>query len=99
LDTRRVSLVNIDGPTSIRIDAEITAAGDLLLSGQDIGQAPSECFGDSDYEYWLTIPAASKDDVLLAVIQALYSGNASLMSELKEFLEARGIPCKFDSYA
>ena len=65
--------------TSIHIDAEITNSGDLLLPGQDLGQAPLEFFGDSDYEHWLRIPAANKDQVLLALIQTLYSGNTSLI--------------------
>ena len=57
----KVSLVRIEGPTSVYIDAEITDEGDLLFSGQDVGEAPSEMFGDSDYEYWLMIPALHKD--------------------------------------
>src|SRR5688572_15022591 len=95
---RKVSLVDVEGPTSVYIDAEITAAGDLLLSGQHLGEAPRAVFGDSDYEYWLEIPAASKDDLLLALIETRYSGNASLISDLKQYLEARGIPCQFASY-
>lgn len=66
--TNKVILVNIQGPTSIYIDAAITDEGDLLFSGQDIGDAPNEIFGDSDYEYWLTIKAAHKDRLLLALI-------------------------------
>ena len=93
-----VSLVQVKGPTSIYIDAEITDEGDLLFSGQDIGQAPSETFGDSDYEYWLYIKAASKDRVLLALIEKLYSGNTKLISEFMEYLKSKEIPYEFHSY-
>lgn len=94
----KVRLVHTKGATSIHIDAEITDKGDLLLSGQDVGQAPRELLGDSDYEYWLTIRAPNKDQVLLALIQKLYAGNTSVISELKDYLESKGIPCEFSSY-
>lgn len=93
-----IQLVNQHGPTSIHIDVRIEENGDLRLSGQDIGEAPEAIFGDSDYEYWLTVPAAEKDRVLLALIDKLYRGNPSAVSELKEFLEARNIACSFHTY-
>lgn len=97
--TAKVQLVQADGPTSIRVDAEITDEGDLLLSGQDLGAAPQEAFGDSDYEYWLKILAADKDRLLLVVLERDYSGNLSVISDLMTFLKAKGIPYEFASYA
>ena len=93
-----VELVNIQGATSIYIDVRINENGDLLLSGQDIGDAPEEIFGDLDYEYWLTVPAAEKDKLLLALIEKHYAGNSTVISEMKEFLESKQIPCEFHSY-
>ena len=58
-----IKLVSQGGATSIHIDMRLKEDGDLLFSGQDIGDAPEEIFGDSDYEYWLTIPAAEKDQL------------------------------------
>ncbi|MGD8584725.1 MAG: hypothetical protein PVH65_10090 [Chloroflexota bacterium] len=95
----KVNLVQVKGPTSIYIDVEITDEGDLLFSGQDIGKAPEEFFGDSDYEYWLLVKAAQKDQLLLALIERFYSGNTRVISELREFLNARGIANEFDSYS
>jgi hypothetical protein len=94
----KVNLVHIEGATSIYIDVKITDQGDLLFSGQDLGKAPIEMFGDSDYEYWLNIPAQNKDQMLLALIEKFYSGNARVISELKTFLESKKIPCNFSSY-
>lgn len=95
----KVRLVRVEGPTSIYIDAEITDEGDLLFSGQDIGEASSEMFGDSDYEYWLRISASHKDQVLLALIEKLYSGITKLISELGDYLKFKGIPCEFFKYS
>jgi hypothetical protein len=95
---KRVNLVRIQGATSTHIDAEITNEGDLLFSGQDVGEDPKQFFGDIDYEYWLQVKASEKDRVLLAVIKKLYSGNPSAFEEFKEFLESKHIPCEFSSY-
>ena len=96
--SEKVNLVHTHGATSVRIDVEITDEGDLLFSGQDVGDAPEEFWGDSDYEYWLKISAADKDRVLLALIEKLYSGNGSLISEIKDYLAYKGIPSEFASY-
>jgi hypothetical protein len=93
-----VSLVEQKGPTSIYISVQITDDGDLLFSGQDLGEAPQKVFGDSDYEYWLTIKATDKDQVLLALIEKHYSGNTTLISELMEYLKSKEITYEFHSY-
>src|SRR5210317_2534819 len=92
-----IKLVSQGGSTSIHIDMRIDENGDLLFSGQDIGNAPEEIFGDSDYEYWLTVPAAEKDRLLLALIEKHYAGDALVISSLREFMESKQIPCSFYS--
>ena len=96
--TDKVKLVEIEGATSRYIDAEITDKGDLLLSGQDIGDAPREVWHEDEYEYWLTIRSTNKDKVLLALLEKLYTGNPSVISELKHYLESKDIPCEFFNY-
>ena len=64
-----IKLVSQGGSTSIHIDMRINENGDLLFSGQDIGSAPEEIMGDTDYEFWLTVPAAEKDRRLLALLE------------------------------
>ena len=93
-----IKLVRQGGSTSIYIDVCINENGDLLFSGQDIGSAPEEIFGDLDYEYWLTVPAIEKDKLLLALIEKHYGGDASVVSTLREFMESKEIPCSFYSY-
>jgi hypothetical protein len=91
-------LVKQGGATSIHIDVQIDDKGNLLFSGQDIGRAPEEIFGDLDYEYWLTVPAAEKDRLLLALIQKFYHGDASVISGFRELLESKDIPHQFHSF-
>jgi len=94
-EPHRIVLVEQPGETSIHISAEIGQEGDLQLSGHDIGKVPREIFGDSDYEYWLTVPAAQKDRLLLALLEALYQGDACAVSKLRKMLVAKKIPCEF----
>ena len=97
-ETHQIVLVEQSGETSIRILAEIREDGDLQLSGQDVGKAPLELLGDSDYEYWLAVPAAQKDRLLLALLDSLYKGDVRTVSKMREMLEARKIPCEFSCY-
>jgi hypothetical protein len=60
---KKVKLVAHRSETSVFIDAEIDDKGNLLLSGQDIGKAPKEWFGNSDYEYWVVVAAPDKERV------------------------------------
>ena len=94
----QVVLVEQPGETSIHIRAEILANGDFQLSGQDLGKAPMEIFGDSDYEYWLTVPAAQKDSLLLALLESLHKGDVHVVSKIKAMCAARNIPCEFSCY-
>jgi hypothetical protein len=48
--------------------------GDLVLEGQDIGSLPQQCFGDSDYEYWVTVRSAERDRLQLHLVAALLAG-------------------------
>ena len=96
--TEPIKLFSQGGSTSIHLDVRIEENGDLRFSGQDIGEVPEQIFGDSDYEYWLTVPAAEKDKLLLALIEKYYAGNATVISELREFMESKEIPCAFYSH-
>lgn len=93
-----IKLVSQGGATSIHIDVRIDEDGNLLFSGQDIGEAPEQMFGDSDYEYWLTVPAVEKDKLLLALIEKHYAGDALVISTLRKFMESKQIPCGFHSH-
>lgn len=95
---KTVSLYQQRGETSRFIDASINDDGDLVVSGQDVGKAPLEFWGDSDYEFWVYVPSKYKDHVLLALLEELYGGNGSAVSDFREFLKSRGIHSEFDTW-
>lgn len=98
-EKNKVILVDTQGETSVHIEVEITPEGDLLFSGHDIGETPRAFFGNSDYEYWLRIKKKEKDRVLLALLERFYSGNAMVITEMKEFLGSQGIASEFATWS
>lgn len=89
---RKTVLVDQPGPMSIHLEAEVKPGGDFVISGQDVGEAPDEVFGTSDYEYFLTVRAEHKDEVLIALFETVYKGDPMLFSRFKELLQSRQIP-------
>jgi len=44
------------------------------------------------------VRAEHKDDLLLALLEKLYGGNASAVTDFREFLKSRGIHSEFDTW-
>lgn len=64
-----VKLFEEHGETSRFVYAEIDEEGDLIFSGQDVGKAPLEVWGDIDYEFRVRVTSDYKDKVLRALIE------------------------------
>ena len=64
-----VRLYEVRGETSVYIDAEINDQGNLVVSGQDVGKAPEEYWGDSDYEYWVVVSRKHMDKLRRALTE------------------------------
>lgn len=94
----KVKLFEDRGSTSRFVYAEILDTGDLVISAQDVGEAPEWFFGDSDYEWWVYVKANDKDWVLLSLIERVFGGRFHASDEFREWLKEVGIPYKFDSY-
>ena len=69
----------------------------LMLEGQMIFTGGDSEFGDSDYEYWLTVPKEYKDKLLLDMLGKYFS-DAGGFSSLKTFCDDHEIKYKFFSY-
>jgi hypothetical protein len=74
------------------LDASVTDQGDLVLTGQDIGETPKRFFGDDDYEYWRTVPAPHVPTVLLHLIKDRFRNDIEFVTWCRE----KGIPCRFE---
>ena len=62
------------------LSAEIRESGDLVLEGQDLGPLVDSVWGDSDYEYWVTVPAPHLNDLVRRLIKELNAQSIPLSS-------------------
>jgi hypothetical protein len=74
----------------VRIDQQ----GNLVLDGADGGPMTKQLCGDWDYEYWVTVPAAWRDTVLLHLMKERFPD----LTLFQKWCRERGIPCKFWSW-
>jgi len=95
---KKIQLYEERGETSRHIDVEVTEDGNLVMSGQDVGKAPQEWWGDADYEFWVFVPGEHKDEVLLALIEQVYGNNPSAIEEFRALLESQGISFEFGTW-
>lgn len=88
----------IDG-TKVFVEVHISQeSGDLIMAGQDIGVAPRRVFDREDYEYFLSVPAAEKDRLLLQLMQQVFAGEERTRTAIAEWLGVRGIPYSLHSF-
>jgi hypothetical protein len=92
LGPKKVQLFEERGPTSRFIHARIEDNGNLVVEGQDVGEAPRQWFDDDDYEFFVTVREERKDQVLLALIKKVFGGKFRAVDEFREFLKEKGIP-------
>lgn len=87
----------------VTIEAFFDSTGNLIVEGYDIGKSVEEYWGDSDYEYSVTVPAEEVIKVyelfalpkgnqqqLLSWLQAHYNTN-TCYSDFRQWLEVNKI--------
>lgn len=81
------------------LDIEINDEGSLVFEGYDIGDTVKEYWGDSDYEYWLTIKTEHLNTLLLHLIKECFDQKIFTNdSEFRTWLDAKGISSEFSSW-
>jgi hypothetical protein len=94
-------LDEIDGPNSWHVGASLDAAGNLVIDGHDLGPATAVVSGDGEYEWSVTVRAASVDHAAKvlggrageSILEALvrdYSGRRAY--GVRRTLDAAGVP-------
>jgi len=86
------------GGTRSVLSAHREEDGALVISGQDLGRAPREMFGDGDYEYWITVAPPHAAAIEVATLREVASGEPGGSRAIRAWLEERSIPFGFHSY-
>jgi hypothetical protein len=68
------------------------------MDGQDLGPLTAQFFGDSDFEYWLTVDKGHKDRLLLLLMREVFANDPRAARRFKEWLKEHDIPYTFESY-
>jgi len=103
---KRISLYHLK-TSDIKISIDAYFDGDnLIIDGYDIGSRVEEYWGDSDYEYVLTIPPEGveflfryfdlKDkirDILLDALARKFNSN-TCYSDIRKLMDDNGIDCQ-----
>jgi len=82
-ESKKAPLYEERGETSRYIDVEITKDGDLVMMGQDLGELPQKFWGDSDYEFFVYIPARYKGDVYRVLMEKLRTDNPDVVGQFE----------------
>ena len=81
-----------DGDAFSSIRAAFDANGNLKIDGQDMGPTVEQFFGDSDFEYYLTIPKSEVQKFTLEVLKKTFNQEKQLgFYDLRDICEENGI--------
>ena len=82
----------------IYIDLVAMSDGSVVIAGQDLGTFGAPGSDDSDYEYWLTIPAEARDELLFELVLDRFKGDPKAVSTFQAWLAERSIANSFHSF-
>jgi hypothetical protein len=86
-------------PRSALSVSTINADGSVKLDAQDMGKATGEVWGDSDYEFWVDVPAIELHKLVFSMIKEKYSGRSGAVDEFRAFCDKEGIENKWGCWA
>jgi hypothetical protein len=72
--------------------------GSMVMAGQDLGAAPRQFFDKDEYEYFLSVKATLKDQLLLHLMQQVFGGQENTRTAIAAWLDERQIPYELASF-
>jgi hypothetical protein len=72
--------------------------GWVLIETQDMGERVERIWGDSDYEFWIDVPASSLARLVFALLRDRYVGQAGAVDDFRDFCKKEGIDHKCGSW-
>jgi hypothetical protein len=82
---------------SVRL--EVKDDGSVKMDAQDMGKLVEKIWGDSDYEFWVDVKGTEVPKLIFALLRERYRNVPSAVDDFREFCEAHGIECTWDSWA
>jgi hypothetical protein len=85
-----------DNFRSVRLS--VNADGSIKLDTQDMGTIVKEIWGDSDYEFWVDVPASALHKLVFALLREKYTGRDKAVDEFRAFCKQEEIEHEWDSW-
>jgi hypothetical protein len=79
-------------PNFRSIIVTLDASGGFKIDAQDMGPTVEEFWGDSDYEFWVTVPPEAMAKLAYALAKKLYAGRARAVDEFQALCIEAGVP-------
>ena len=77
-----------------RVDAE-----KFQIDTQDMGPTTEEFWGDSDYEFWTTVPKEAWGDLLMALAAEMFAGDDKATDRLRDICRKHNVKHEWANWA
>jgi hypothetical protein len=87
-----------EGTNSRFVRLTVKPDGSVLMETQDIGEQVERIWGDSDYEFWIDVPAGALTKLVFALLRDRYAGQGRAVDEFRDFCKKEQIDHKWTSW-
>jgi hypothetical protein len=98
-ETYSTEIYRQEGASFRSVRVYVNADGSVHLETQDMGAQVEAVWGDSDYEFWVDVPATALRKLAFALLREKYAGRSKAVDEFRAFCQQEDIEHKWDSYA
>ncbi len=99
IKTHAAELFRVKGSRFRSIHLYVHADGSVRLDAHDMGTSVEEVWGDSEYEFWVDVPATELHKLVFALLREKYRGREQAVDEFTTFCKQEAIERKWGSYA
>ncbi len=95
-ETFSVELYRQEGDNFRSLRLSVNADGSVRLDAQDMSSFV--VWGDSDYEFWVDVPATALRKLTFTLLREKYAGRSGAVDKFSKFCKREGIEHEWDSY-
>jgi hypothetical protein len=97
-ETHSAEIYRQEGAEFRSIRLSVRPNGSVRLDAQDLGRHTEEMWGDTDYEFWVDVPATALSKLVFALIREKYAGRSGSVDEFRAFCQKEEIEHEWDSW-
>jgi hypothetical protein len=97
-ETYSTELYRQEGDSFRSVRLSVNADGSIKLDAQDMGTLVKEMWGDSDYEFWIDVPASALSKLVFSLLREKYTGRDKAVDEFRAFCKKEEIEHEWDSW-